>query len=77
MYFNPESNSEINNKKKLLISKVGKICSENNIPFLFEPLLYFDDCGTLLKRAFPKSINLFLKWKDSSYIVPESGLTSI
>ena len=43
MYFNPDSNNEINNKKKILISKVGKICYQNNIPFLFEPLLYFDD----------------------------------
>ncbi len=55
MYFNPDSNSEINNKKKILISKVGKICNKNNIPFLFEPLLYFDDSiGYNLKDYYKK-----------------------
>ena len=55
MYFNPDSNIEINNKKKILISKVGKICSENNIPFLFEPLLYFDESiGYNLKDYYKK-----------------------
>ena len=61
MYFNPDSKSEINNKKKTLISKVGKICNKNNIPFLFEPLLYFDDSiGYNLKDYYKKNLNIFL-----------------
>ena len=43
MYFNPDSDLNINYEKLKLIKYVGSICVELGIPYLFEPLLYFDE----------------------------------
>ena len=43
MYFNPDSDLAVNNEKLKLIKHVGSICKVLDIPYLFEPLLYFDE----------------------------------
>ena len=43
MYFNPDSDLVVNNEKLKLIKHVGSICKDLDIPYLFEPLLYFDE----------------------------------
>jgi len=43
MYFNPDSDLAINNEKVKLIKHVGSICKDLDMPYLFEPLLYFDE----------------------------------
>jgi len=42
MYFNPETEKNVNTKKMDLIKFVGEKCDNHNISFLFEPLLYED-----------------------------------
>ena len=56
MYFNPDTAEQINQKKKLLIIHISQICKKYNIPFLFEPLLYFDN-------SIGYSVNEFYKKK--------------
>ena len=43
MYFNPDSDANINNEKFKLIKHVGQICKVLGMPYLFEPLLYYDE----------------------------------
>lgn len=43
MYFNPDSDSIVNYEKLKLIKHVGLICKDLDIPYLFEPLLYYDE----------------------------------
>ena len=58
MYFNPDSDPIINNEKFKVIKHVGQICKDLDIPYLFEPLLYFDEGAEieyqryLLKKPF-------------------------
>ena len=63
MYFNPDSNIDTNIKKKNLIARVGEICNQNKIPFLFEPLLYFDEtigsCILEYNKKKPEYISYF------------------
>ena len=40
MYYAPNDDKEINNKKESIIEKIGKDCFDNNISFLMEPLVY-------------------------------------
>ena len=65
MYYNPDSNRSINEKKKLLIIKVSEICKNYNLPFLFEPLLYFDDSlGYNIEEFYkrkPQHVSYFYK----------------
>ena len=40
MYYAPNDDKEINDKKESIIEKIGKDCVDNNISFLMEPLVY-------------------------------------
>lgn len=39
-YFDPDDRPQVNARKKALVERVGAECFANDIPFLFEPLVY-------------------------------------
>jgi len=67
MYLNPDSMSEINNKKIDLILNVSAICKKFNIPFLFEPLLYYDSNSGLSYEEFCKKKPQYIKYFYSEF----------
>lgn len=67
MYFNPDSISEINNKKIDLVLNVSSICKKFNIPFLFEPLLYCDPNSGLSYEEFCKKKPQYIKYFYSEF----------
>ena len=67
MYFNPDSMSEINNKKIDLVLHVSAICKKFNIPFLFEPLLYYDSNSGLSHEEFCKKKPQYIKYFYSEF----------
>ena len=67
MYFNPDSMAEINNKKIDLILNVSAICKKFNVPFLFEPLLYYDSNSGLSHEEFCKKKPQYIKYFYSEF----------
>ena len=67
MYLNPDSMSEINNKKIDLILNVSAICKKFNIPFLFEPLLYYDSNSGLSYEEICKKKPQYIKYFYSEF----------
>jgi len=61
MYFNPDSDLTVNSEKLKLIKHVGSICKELDIPYLFEPLLYYDDDINLDYHSYLLKKPLYIK----------------
>lgn len=43
MYYAPHGDAGLNEKKQQLVQQIGESCRDNDIRFLFEPLVYHDD----------------------------------
>lgn len=50
-YYDPDDAEPTNSRKRALVERVGAECWANNIPFLFEPLVYRGDAD-VLSRGF-------------------------
>ena len=61
MYFNPDSDLAVNNEKLKLIKHVGSICKVLDIPYLFEPLLYFDEDTNIDYRSYLLKKPIYIK----------------
>jgi len=52
MYYNPDSQKETNDKKNILIKQIGMMCKDLDTPFLFEPLLYYDQSTNISEEEY-------------------------
>lgn len=43
MYYAPQGDPALNDKKQQLVQQIGESCRENDVRFLFEPLVYHDE----------------------------------
>ena len=62
MYFNPDSDPIINREKFKLIKHVGQICKDLDIPYLFEPLLYFDEGANIDYQSYLLKKPIYIKY---------------
>ena len=62
MYFNPDSDPIINNKKFKVIKHVGQICKNLDIPYLFEPLLYYDEGTEIDYQSYLLKKPVYIKY---------------
>ena len=62
MYFNPDSDPIINNKKFKVIQHVGEICKSLDIPYLFEPLLYYDEGTEIDYQSYLLKKPVYIKY---------------
>ena len=62
MYFNPDSDPIINNEKFKVIKHVGQICKDLDIPYLFEPLLYFDEGAEIEYQRYLLKKPVYIKY---------------
>tara|TARA_B110000003_G_C16264001_1_gene384139 strand:- start:3 stop:584 length:582 start_codon:yes stop_codon:yes gene_type:complete len=62
MYFNPDSDPIINNKKFKVIQHVGQICKSLDIPYLFEPLLYYDEGTEIDYQSYLLKKPVYIKY---------------
>ena len=62
MYFNPDSDPAINNEKFKVIKHVGQICNDLEIPYLFEPLLYFDERTKIDYQSYLLKKPIYIKY---------------
>ena len=77
MYYNPDSPQEINNKKNILIKKIGKMCLNLNKPFLFEPLLYNDPLTKKSNEEYNKKKHEYIKYFYSEFSKPDYNVSII
>lgn len=62
MYFNPDSDPKLNSQKFEVIKHVGQICKDLDIPYLFEPLLYFDERTNIDYQSFLLKKAIYIKY---------------
>ncbi len=62
MYFNPDSDPKINIEKFKLIKHVGQICKDLEMPYLFEPLLYFDERSHIDYQSYLLKKPIYIKF---------------
>ena len=62
MYFNPDSDPIINNEKFKLIKYVSQICKDLDMPYLFEPLLYFDERVKIDYQSYLLKKPIYIKY---------------